>query len=130
METVVSIFRDKFGWKRNTTCIIVLVGSLILGIPSSLGFGILSNVSIAGLSILDMFDFVTNSVLMPIVALLTCIFIGYVIKPKSLLEELEAEDNKFKAKKLFVIMIKYVAPIFIVLILISSILDVFGIMKI
>ena len=130
METVVSILRDKFGWQRKTTCIIVLAGSVLLGLPSSLGFGVLSDISIAGMSILDMFDFLTNSVLMPIVALLTCIFIGYVIKPKSIIEELEECGNKFKAKKLFVIMIKYIAPIFIILILVSSILDVIGIMKI
>jgi NSS family neurotransmitter:Na+ symporter len=130
METVVSIFRDKFGWQRKTTCIFVFVMSVVLGLPSSLGFGILSNISIAGLSILDMFDFVTNSVLMPIIALLTCIFIGYVIKPESLIGEIEEGDKKFKSKKLFVIMIKYIAPIFIVLILISSVLDVLGIMKI
>lgn len=130
METVVSIFRDKFGWQRKTTCIFVFVLSVVLGLPSSLGFGILSNISIAGLSILDMFDFITNSVLMPIIALLTCIFIGYVIKPETLIGEIEEGDKKFKSKKLFVVMIKYIAPIFIVLILISSVLDVLGIMKI
>ena len=130
METVVSIVRDKFGWQRKTTCVVVLLGSVILGLPSSLGFGVLSNITVAGMSILDMFDFLTNSVLMPIVALLTCIFIGYVIKPKSLIDEMEEGGVKFKLKKMFVVMIKYIAPIFITLILISSILDVFGIMKI
>ena len=130
METVVSIVRDKFGWQRKTTCVVVLLGSVILGLPSSLGFGVLSNISVAGMSILDMFDFLTNSVLMPIVALLTCIFIGYVIKPESLICEMEEGGVKFKLKKMFVVMIKYIAPIFITLILISSILDVFGIMKI
>ena len=130
METVVSIVRDKFGWQRKTTCVVVLLGSVILGLPSSLGFGVLSNITVAGMSILDMFDFLTNSVLMPIVALLTCIFIGYVIKPESLICEMEESGVKFKLKKMFVVMIKYIAPIFITLILISSILDVFGIMKI
>lgn len=129
METVVSIVRDKFGLKRNTTCLIVLLFSIVMGIPSSLGFGVLDSVKVLGMSILDMFDFVSNSVLMPIVALATCIFVGFIIKPQSLIDEVELTGS-FKKKKLFTVIIKYVAPIFIVLILISSILDTLGIMKI
>ena len=129
METVVSIVRDKFGFKRSTTCLIVLLFSVVLGIPSSLGFGVLDSVKVLGMSILDMFDFVSNSVLMPIVAFATCIFVGFIIKPQSLIDEVEL-TGRFKKKKLFTVIIKYVAPIFIVLILISSILDTLGIMKI
>ena len=129
METVVSIVRDKIGWSRNKTCLLVLVFSVLLGLPSSLGFGVLSNISLGGMTFLDMFDFASNSVLMPIVALLTCIFVGYVIKPKALIEEIEL-TGPFKAKTLFTVVIKYVAPVCIILILISSVLDALGIMKI
>ena len=129
METVVSIFRDKFGWGRKTTCVIVLVGSILLGLPSSLGFGVWSNITVAGMTFLDMFDFFSNSILMPVVAFLTCIFIGYVIKTKTLTDEIES-SGKFPNKGLFNVMIKYIAPIFIVLILVSSVLDVLGIVKI
>ena len=129
METVVSIIDDKLGWGRKKTCIAVLIGSALLGLPSSLGFGVWSNITIAGLTFLDMFDFISNSVLMPIVAFLTCIFIGYVIKPKTITDEIELTGN-FKGKKLFNIVIKYIAPVCIVLILISSVLDVLGIVKI
>ena len=129
METIVSIVRDKFGWNRKVTCIAVLLFCVVLGLPSSLGFGVWSGISLGGMSILDMFDFFSNSILMPIVAFLTCIFIGYVIKPKCLIEEIEL-TGEFKSKTLFTIVIKYVAPVCIVLILISSILDAMGIMKI
>ena len=78
---------------------------------------------------LDFFDFISNSVLMPVVAFLTCIFIGYVIKPKAISDEVEV-SGKFKNKKLFTFIIKYLAPIMIVLILVSSVLDAFGIFKI
>ena len=128
METVVSIFRDKFGWGRKFTCVLVFIGCVILGLPSSLGFGPLDFVSVAGLSLLDMFDFISNSVIMPIVAFLTCIFIGYIIKPKTLIEEMEC-GAKFKRKTLFTVMIKYIAPVCIVLILVSSVLDVLGIVR-
>ena len=129
METVVSIIRDKFGWNRKVTCMAVLAFSVVLGLPSSLGFGLWSNISLGGMSILDMFDFVSNSVLMPVVALLTCIFIGYVIKPKCLIEEIEL-TGEFKSKTLFTVVIKYVAPVCIILILVSSVFDALGIMKI
>ncbi len=130
METVVSIVRDKLGWGRKLTCIVVAVGSILLGIPSSLGFGVWSHININGNTFLDMFDIFSNSILMPIVAFLTCIFIGYIIKPQTLIDEIEVDGKPFKRKGLFKVMIKYIAPICIVLILISSILDVTGIAKI
>lgn len=130
METVVSIFIDKFGWKRNVTCLIVLGGSVVLGLLSTLGYGIWADVKILGMQFLDFFDFISNSVIMPVVALITCIFVGYVIKPQALIDEVETGNVRFKSKKLFVIMIKYIAPIFILLILISSVLSAFGIIKI
>ena len=129
METVVSVLRDKLGWNRKVTCIIVLVGSLLLGLPSTLGYGIWADVKIIGLQFLDFFDFITNSVLMPITALLTAIFIGYFLTPRSLIEEIEI-GRSFKFKKLFVVMIKYVAPIFLIIILVSSVLEVMGVLKI
>ena len=129
METVVSIFRDKFGWSRKATCLFVLVLCIVLGLPSSLGFGLWKGFSLAGMTILDMFDFFSNSILMPVVALLTCWFIGYVIGPKVLTDEVEL-SGKFSRKRLFVIMIRYIAPVCILLILITSVLDVLGIMKI
>ena len=129
METVVSIVRDKTGWGRRTTCLIVLLFCIVLGLCSSFGFGIWSSFTVIGLSILDFFDFISNSVIMPIVALLTCIFVGYMIKPKAVIEEVEL-SGKFTGKKLFTVVIKYIAPICIVLILISSVLDTLGIVKI
>lgn len=129
METIVSIFTDKFKMKRSTACISVLLISLVLGIPSSLGNGIWDSIRILGMNFLDFFDFISNSVIMPVAAFITCIFVGYFIKPQSLIEEAEV-SGKFKAKKLFVVVIKYIAPICILLILISSVLSAFGIITI
>lgn len=129
METVVSIVCDKANIGRKASCAIVTVGSAILGLLSTLGYGPLGNIKIIGMQFLDFFDFISNSVLMPIVAFLTCVFVGYVIKPKALAEEIELSAN-FKRKALFNFVIKYAAPICIVLILISSVLDVLGIFKI
>ncbi len=129
METVVSIFVNKFNQSRKITTILVTIYTLIFAIPSSLGFGIWSGFTIFKLSILDFLDFLSNSVLMPIVALLTCIFVGYIIKPKTIIDEILVSSDQFKSQKLYVWIIKYFAPVLIVLILISSILNTFGIIK-
>ena len=129
METVVSIFMDKFKWSRKTTCIIVFVGCIALGLPSCLGYGVLSDIKIIGMAFLDFFDFISNSVIMPIVALITCILVGYVIKPKTLIEEIEL-GGKFKRKTLFTVVIKYFAPVCIVAILIFSVLEATGIISV
>ena len=129
METIVSIVMDKFGMSRKKACVTVIILSIILGLLSTFGYSIWSNFTIIGFQFLDFFDFISNSVIMPIVALLTCILIGYIIKPQALIEEIE-QGGKFKRKALFTIVIKYIAPVFIVAILIFSVLEGFGIIKV
>ena len=129
METIVSLVRDKFKLSRPKACIIVLLISVILGIPSSLGNGIWANIKIIGMDFLTFFDFISNSVIMPVVAILTCFFVGHIIKPKSVIEEVEL-TGRFKSKNMFVVMVKYIAPVFILLILISSVLEGLGYLKI
>ena len=127
METVVSIFCDKLKLNRKLVCVLVFIGCALIGLPSCFGFSIWSHIKPLGLDdILTFFDFISNSVLMPIVAIMTCIFIGFIVKPKTLIEEVEENGAKFKQKKMFSVIIKYIAPIFILLILISSIFDAFG----
>ena len=143
-ETVVSIIQDKLKIDRKITCLIVLIGALLLGLPSALGYGVLGGVKILGMQFLDFFDFITNSALMPIVALLTSVFIGYILKPKAIIEEIEStyilkpktiieeieSTSTFKSKRLFVVVTKYIAPICLVIILVSSILSAFGVISI
>jgi len=129
METVVSIFMDKAKIGRRVSCLLVFAICLLLGIPSSLGYSLWSNVTILGMQFLDFFDFISNSVLMPIVAFVTCIFVGYILKPKALIEEVEL-DHAFKQKRLFTVIIRYVAPVCILAILGSAVLSAFGIIKI
>lgn len=130
METIVSIFCDKTNWSRHKACGIVLTFALIMGIPSCLGFGPLSFISWMGMSILDIMDFISNSILMPICALLTCIFVGFIIRPKAIIDEVTRNGESFKSRTMFVVMIKWIAPVFLILILISSVANALGIFKI
>lgn len=121
METIVSIFSDKLKVKRWVICVCVMIISAAVAVPSSLGYSIWSDFTLLGRSILDFFDFISNNIMMPITALLTCIFVAFIIKPKAIEEEVERSE-KFKSKKLYRIMISVVCPICLIIILISSII--------
>ena len=73
------------------------------------------------MQILDFFDFVSNNIMMPIVALLTAILIGFVVKPKYISDEVEV-SGKFKSKKMYNVIIKFIVPVCMIIILVSSVL--------
>ena len=129
METVVSIFMDKLKLGRKAAIFVTLAVSLVLGLLSSLGYSAWADVKLLGMQFLDFFDFLSNSLLMPIVALVTSIFVGFVLKPKAIIDEVEISE-KFNSKRLFTVVIRYVAPVCILIILGSSILSAFGIVSI
>ncbi len=128
MESVVSTLGDKWKLRRGPATAIVAGGALLLGIPSSLGNGAWSSFTILGMDFLTFFDFITNAVLMPLGALLTCLFIGYVVGVKTISDEVKI-SSQFRREAMYNVMIKYIAPVCIVAILISSVLEAFGILK-
>ena len=81
------------------------------------------------MTFLDFFDFISNSILMPIVAALTCLFIGFIVGPKFITDEVESSGS-FKSKKMFIVLVKWICPIALVLILLTGLLDFFDIFKI
>ncbi len=119
METVVSIIVEKFHIKRIPACLIVMGISLAMGMLSVLGYSNWSEVTVFGYQFLDFFDFVSNNIMMPIVALLTCILIGFVAKTKFVEDEVE-ENGEFKSKTLYRVMVRYVCPICMLVILFSA----------
>jgi len=129
MEAIVSGLIDSFKMKRNTATALVLVYGIIVGVVCSFGFGIWSEVKIIGFDILDFLDFISNSILLPLVGMLTCIMVGFAVKPQVIIDEIELNE-KFSIKKFYVVMVKWIAPIFIFFILLSSILSTLGIINI
>ena len=128
-EALVAMLSDKFRIKRSTALVLSLIIFILLGIPSALGYGVLDGVKLFGLGILELFDFFASNLLMPIIAFATVIFVGAVIKPKALIEEVE-ESGTFKHKRLFNSVIKYFAPPIILVILLTSILELLGVVSI
>ena len=130
METVVSTIQDKWKLERKISCLIVLLFSIVLGLISCLGYSAWSGVKLFGkLQFLDFFDFLTNSVMMPIVALLTCIFVTFVIGRKTIDTEVSLSGS-FRQKKLFDIMTPYITPICLVVILVFAVLEGVGVITV
>ena len=125
-ESAVSTFQDELGWSRKKSALIVGVIMVVLGSLSSLGYGPLDGVRILGMQFLDFFDFLTNSVMMPIAAIATCILVSRVVGTKRIEEEVLLENGTFRRKKIFAFMIRYLCPIFAAIILISSVANAFG----
>ena len=123
------MIQDKLHWSRTVTTIVVTIGTLAIGSLSVLGYGPLASFKIIGMQMLDFFDFISNSVLMPIVAFLTCILIGHVVGTKVVADEV-ALSGKFAGEKLHRVMIRWIAPILLVVILVAQVLSAFGIITI
>ena len=125
-ESAVSTFQDELKWSRRKSTVLVGVIMIILGSLSSLGYGPLGFVKIIGMQFLDFFDFLTNSVMMPIAAIATCLLVSRVIGVKRIEKEVLLEESTFRRKNIFNFMIQYLCPIFAAIILISSVANAFG----
>ena len=128
-ESAVSTFQDELKWGRKKSTVVVGVIMVVLGTLSSLGYGPLGFVKIIGMQFLDFFDFLTNSVMMPIAAIATCLLVSRVIGVKQIEQEVLAGEAKFRRKKIFNFMIRYLCPIFAAIILVSSVANAFGWIK-
>ena len=124
MEAVVVSAMDKLNMARKSAVVRVGVVTLVLGIVVCLGYNIfyfelmLPNGSVS--QILDVMDYVSNSVLMPVVAIATCILVGWVAKPAVVIDEVTLGGRNFGREKLYVVMVKYITPVMLVLLLAQS----------
>ena len=125
-ESAVATFEDEFKWSRKKATVVCGAIMIVIGSLSALGYGPLANVKIIGMQFLDFFDFLTNTVMMPIAAIATCLLVSKVIGVKRIEEEVTHGEGTFRRKKIFCFMIQYLCPIFAALILISSIANAFG----
>ena len=126
MEAVVSMFMDKFKINRIKAVVIIYAITLILGIPSALGYGVWSHITILGMDFLTFFDYISNSVMMPILAIATCLLAGWFINLKDIEDEITKNGEEFKRRGIFRVMVKYIAPVFLFIILIFYTLAQFG----
>ena len=125
MEAIVASIMDAFGFSRRKSSVIVTAYALIGGIVVCMGYNHLyfelklPNGQIGQL--LDVMDYISNNCLMPFVAVLTCILIGWVVKPKTIIDEVTLGGYKFNRRLLYIAMIKVIAPVFLILLLLQSV---------
>nr|MCR4744852.1 sodium-dependent transporter [Lachnospiraceae bacterium] len=129
-ESAVSTFEDELGWNRKISTLVMFAIMIVLGSLSSLGYGPLANVTIFNMQFLDFFDFLTNSVMMPLAAIAICLYVTYAMGLDAVEDEMTKNGATFKRKKLFNFMIRFVCIIFLLVILASSILQVLNIITI
>jgi len=124
LEAVVSSFMDKFGWSRRKSTVIETAIALVMGIIICLGYNVfyfemkLPNGTNA--QMLDIADYLSNSILMPIVAIGTCILVGWIIGPQTVINEVTKNGEKFSRKILYIAMIKFITPVLLMLLLLAS----------
>ena len=125
MEAVVSSFMDEFHVSRIKAAVIETVLALAGGILVCLGYNklyfeyTLPNGAVA--QILDIMDYISNNALMPIVAIGTCILIGWVVKPKVIIDEAEKSGCKFGRRSLYIVMIRFIAPVLLIVLFLKSV---------
>ena len=102
--------------------LIAMAGAVIVCLGYNvLYFGVALPTGKTNQNLLDVLDYFGNNLLMPLISLLTCILIGWVVKPKWIIDEVESNGCKFTRKKLYSVMIKYVAPAIMVLLLLQAV---------
>lgn len=124
LEAITSVVMDKFGLQRKKSCTIVLVISALVALVTCFGYNIwyfelkLPNGSVG--QVLDILDYASNYVLMPVVAFVTCVLVGWITKPKSVVDEVKANGESFGREWLYKVMVKYIAPVCLIIIFISA----------
>lgn len=129
MEAIVSSIMDKFKFSRRKSSLIVAAYTIIAAVVVCLGYNLLYfDITLPNgthAQILDIFDYMSNYIMMPLVAFLTSILIGWVVKPQVIIDEVTHGGHKFSRKMLYIIMIKFIVPIMLLMLLLQSV----GILK-
>jgi len=124
LEAVVAGFIDRFKMSRRRATVIEAVIAMAIGVVICLGYNIfyfeLTLPNGAKAQILDIVDYISNNIFMPVVAIGTCVLIGWVAKPKTVIEEATKNGEKFGRKRLYTAMIKFVAPVLLTILLLGS----------
>lgn len=129
METCVSTLTDELHWSRKKSALFMTFEAIALGVPCSLGFGAWDFISIAGLSILDMMDFLASLILCPLAAMLTCLLIARIMGIETLISEVKI-SSAFHGEKVFRVCISWLAPVLLLVVLLSSVGATLGFIKI
>ena len=127
MEALVASAMDRFRMERKRAVLAVAAIALVLGVIVCMGYTCLyfeavlpNNAPGSNSQILDIMDYISNSVLMPVVAIATCILVGWVIKPQTIIDEITLGGVRFRRRGLYVARVKYITPVMLAVLLAQS----------
>ncbi len=127
LEAVISSLIDRHAMSRPKATVIETLFALAIGVFVCLGYNKLyvelklPNTAPGGSAqILDVLDYISNNIMMPVVAIGTCLLVGWVLKPKFIKDEATKNGEKFGRSLLFDVMIKFIAPLFLIILLLKS----------
>lgn len=124
LEATVSSCIDKWGWSRKKSVMVMGVSGIILSTIVCLGYNIwyfeyeLPNGATA--QILDIFDYVTNNLLMPVLSICTCVMFGWIVKPNLLVGEMRLNGYSFHRKYMYIVMLRFIVPVILFILLLSA----------
>lgn len=125
MEAIVSILMEQFGWTRKKAAAVETVIAVLMALIVCLGYNKLYfNITLpngASAQILDVMDYLSNSIMMPVVAIGTCVLIGWVTGPETVIGEIEKTGCRFSRRQLYVVMARFIAPVLLTVLLLKSI---------
>ena len=126
LEAITAGMMDHFKWSRKKATLIMAGSTFFISVIVCLGYNVFyfeyklpnnSDFPRVTAQILDILDYISNAVLMPIVGILTCVLIGWVVKPKTAIDEITLTGEKFGRKSLYIVMVKYISPLCLLIIL-------------
>ena len=123
MEVNVANLIQRFGMKRRNAVLLMAAVLFLLGLPSAFGYSVWADIRPFGMAVLDFMDYMGNSIITPLVALISCIFIGWIAGPRVLSEEIE-QSGEFKRRRSFEFIVKWIAPVFITAVFIGTFLGI------
>ena len=125
LECIVAYTIDDLHWSRRKSVFVLATLIALLGIPSSLSFGVLSGFTILNYNFFDLMGMLTDNIFMPIGGVMMCIFIGWIWGPEHLVKEVEQNGVVFGLKKAWIICIRFITPILVGVVTITGFLAIY-----
>ena len=120
-EVVTAYVSEQWNVRRNSAAWLATVAMLVLGIICSLSFSVLNHWKVGGMSIFDLFDYVTANIMLPVGGIFTCLFVGWKIDQTLLKNEITNYGTaRFIGIKTYVFILRWIAPICILLVLLNQ----------
>ena len=126
-EVNIAFLSGAFGWSRRKSCYIVLLPLFLLSAICSLSLGPWDNIRIFGMTIFDALDYFTSNIMLPLVAISVCIYVGHIL-PKSFLNEEMTNKGTVRSRIVPIVLfsIRYIAPLLVAAVLVNKIIEIIG----